>query len=86
MQAQIRMFLTVNTQLYEDLVTIAVSDHQQIVDAIRLRDGAEAARLMKHHIEFAVQQTRAFFQRKRVVEAEQVQLAVETSSRGRNAT
>lgn len=50
MQSQIRMFLSVNTQLYEELVDY-ISDHQQIVDAIRSRNADEAERIMKYHIE-----------------------------------
>lgn len=60
MRLQIRMFLTVNTQLYENLVVIAVSDHQKIVDAIRNHDGTAAAQLMETHIDLALRQTREF--------------------------
>lgn len=50
MQSQIRMFLSVNTQLAEELVA-CISDHQQIVDAIRSGDADEAQRTMQRHIE-----------------------------------
>lgn len=65
-QTQIRMFLTVNTQLYENLVTVAVADHQLIAEAIRAHDEVEAANLMSHHIELALQETLDFFRRRSI--------------------
>jgi DNA-binding GntR family transcriptional regulator len=67
-RSQIRMFFTVNTNLYESLVASAVSDHQEIVKAIRAHDGAAAAELMKGHLESAQRQTRDFFRRQAIAE------------------
>jgi DNA-binding GntR family transcriptional regulator len=64
MGAQIRMFLIVNTHLYENLVVHAVAEHQQLVNAIRAGDGERAGAIMRDHILRSLKQTRDFFQRK----------------------
>ena len=50
--SQVRMYLTVNTQLYEDLAT-GIADHVQIMEAIRSRDRELAARNMGKHLDDA---------------------------------
>ncbi len=49
MLSQIRTFLTVNTELIEDLVE-GFADHKKIVDAIRSRQADAAERQMREHI------------------------------------
>lgn len=63
MGAQIRMFLIVNTHLYENLVVHAVAEHQQMVDSVRSKDGERAGKIMRDHILRSLKQTRDFFQR-----------------------
>lgn len=50
--SQVRMYLTVNTQLYEDLAA-GIADHVQIMEAIQKRDKELAARNMGKHLDDA---------------------------------
>lgn len=50
--SQIKTFLALNTELYEDLVD-GIADHQKIVDAIRAKKVEKAERQMRHHIALA---------------------------------
>lgn len=50
--SQIRMYLTVNTQLYEDLAA-GISDHVEIMEAIKGRDNELAADKMGKHLDDA---------------------------------
>ena len=59
MQSQIRVFLTINSHLYENVVD-GVVFHKDIMDAITARDGDLAAKLMKEHIEEAVETMQKF--------------------------
>ena len=52
LRLQITMYLTVNTQLYEDLAT-GIADHRVILEAIRSRDKEVAAATMATHLEYA---------------------------------
>jgi GntR family transcriptional regulator of gluconate operon len=49
MLSQIRTFLTVNTELYEDLVE-GIADHQKILDAIHSKKTERAEQQMRRHI------------------------------------
>jgi DNA-binding GntR family transcriptional regulator len=49
---QIRMYLAVQTQLYDDLAA-GISDHQLLLQALRKRDGEGAAQAMRNHLEVA---------------------------------
>ena len=49
---QIKMYLAVQTQLYDDLAT-GISDHQLLLQALRKRDGERAAQAMRNHLEVA---------------------------------
>jgi DNA-binding GntR family transcriptional regulator len=59
MQSQIRIFLTINSHLYENVVD-GVVFHRDIMDAIAARDGELAAKLMEEHIEEAVETLQKF--------------------------
>lgn len=52
--SQVRMYLTVNTQLYEDLAA-GIADHVHIMEAIRNRDRTLAATNMGQHLDDAAE-------------------------------
>jgi DNA-binding GntR family transcriptional regulator len=54
LSSQIKMYLAVQTKLYEDLAT-GIADHQLMLDAIRNRDAEKAAGLMAEHLKFAAE-------------------------------
>lgn len=49
---QIRMFLAVQTHLYDDLAE-GISDHQKLLDALKKQDGETGAKIMKDHLQVA---------------------------------
>ena len=49
---QIRMFLAVQTHLYNDLGE-GISDHQKLLDALKNADGEAGAKIMKDHLQVA---------------------------------
>ncbi len=65
MSSQIRLYLTINAKLHKELIE-SVTDHPQIMAAIRRRDGRSAVPLIQRHIcearrileEFALKQKR----------------------------
>ncbi len=58
---QVRMYLAVQTQLYEDLPD-GVFDHQLILQALRNRDKDTAVQLLKDHLELAAQVVLDYFE------------------------
>jgi len=54
MEAQLRLFLTINSYLYENLMDGVVL-HREIMDAIIKRDQDLACKLMEEHIEEAIE-------------------------------
>ena len=64
LMSQITMYLTVNTQLYEDLAT-GIADHQVIMEAIKGRDREAAAAAMAAHLEDAARLVMDFAHEKR---------------------
>ncbi len=59
---QIRMFLSVQSQLYDDLA-VGISDHQELLEALRTRDGVGAAEMIRNHLEVASDVVQNHFQR-----------------------
>jgi DNA-binding GntR family transcriptional regulator len=49
---QARIYLAIQVKLYDDLVN-GISDHEQILENIRNRDGEKAAVLIKEHMTYA---------------------------------
>ena len=49
---QIRMFLAVQTHLYNDLAE-GISDHQKLLDSLKDSDGESGAQIMKNHLQVA---------------------------------
>lgn len=49
---QARIYLAIQVKLYNDLLD-GISDHQQILEAIRNQDGEQAARMIKEHMTYA---------------------------------
>jgi len=49
---QIRMFLAVQTHLYNDLAE-GISDHQKLLDSLKNSDGESGAQIMKNHLQVA---------------------------------
>lgn len=60
---QIRMFLSVQTQLYDDLAA-GISDHHLFLEALRNRDGEAGARIMRNHLQVAANAVLDYFQKK----------------------
>jgi DNA-binding GntR family transcriptional regulator len=58
---QVRMYLAVQTQLYEDLPD-GVFDHQLILQALRNREKDTAVQLLKDHLELAAQVVLDYFE------------------------
>lgn len=58
---QVRMYLAVQTQLYEDLPD-GVFDHQLILQALRNREKDTAVQLLKDHLELAAQVVLNYFE------------------------
>jgi DNA-binding GntR family transcriptional regulator len=63
MESQIRVFLTINSHLYADVVD-GVIFHKNIMQAIVARDANLAEGLMREHIEEALDTMRKFLQKK----------------------
>ena len=57
---QIRMYLSVQTQLYDDLA-VGISDHRLLLDALRNRDGEGGARIMRNHLQVATKVVLDYF-------------------------
>jgi DNA-binding GntR family transcriptional regulator len=58
---QVRIYLAVQTQLYEDLVE-GVFDHRLILEALRNREKETATQLLKNHLELAAQVVTNYFE------------------------
>ncbi|MCK5646401.1 MAG: GntR family transcriptional regulator, partial [Anaerolineales bacterium] len=58
---QVRMYLAVQTQLYDDLPD-GVFDHQLILQALRNREKDTAVQLLKDHLELAAQVVLNYFE------------------------
>jgi DNA-binding GntR family transcriptional regulator len=58
---QMRMYLAVQTQLYEDLAE-GVLDHQLILQALRNSEKETAVQLLKNHLELAAQVVLSYFE------------------------
>ena len=69
---QLRMYLAVQTQLYEDLAE-GVLDHQLILQAIRNRERETAVQLLKNHLEIAAQMVLNYFERNQTHLREQIE-------------
>ena len=57
---QIKRYVTVHTTLYKDL-TKGISDHENILEALRKQDEAEAIELINKHLKEASQRVTEFF-------------------------
>jgi len=57
---QIRMYLSVQTQLYDDLAA-GISDHHLLLEALRNRDGEGGARIMRNHLQVATKVVLNYF-------------------------
>jgi len=60
---QIRMYLAVQTQLYDDMAA-GISDHQEFLEALRNHDGEAGARIMRNHLQVAANAVLDYFQKK----------------------
>ena len=58
---QIRMYLSVQTQLYNDL-SVGISDHILLLDALRTHDGEGGAQIMRNHLQVATKVVLNYFQ------------------------
>lgn len=59
---QIRMFLSVHTHLYDDLA-LGISEHEGLLEALRMRDRHGAAERIRNHLEEASGVVQRHFQR-----------------------
>ena len=59
---QTRIFLALNAKAYDDLLDNCL-EHSVLLDALRARDGQEAARLMQQHIDEAGEVTIRYFRK-----------------------
>jgi DNA-binding GntR family transcriptional regulator len=51
---RIRMYLAVQTQLYDDLA-VGISDHELLVDALRTRDSEAGVQVIRNHLQVAAE-------------------------------
>jgi len=61
---QIRMYLAVQTQLYDDMAA-GISDHQEFLEALRNHDGEAGAAAMRNHLQVAANVVLDYFQKKK---------------------
>jgi DNA-binding GntR family transcriptional regulator len=60
---QIRIYLAVQTQLYDDLAE-GVSDHKHLLTALRNHDGESGAKVMRDHLQLAANVVLEYYKKK----------------------
>ena len=60
---QIRIYLAVQTQLYDDLAE-GVSDHKHLLTALRNHDGERGAKVMRDHLQLAAKVVLGYYKEK----------------------